>query len=208
MRRLRGVVGGAHPTIPRPFRRVGTAHLPLLTFAALLVSAVTARADDPCVSGLKEGQRPGPYTFHVATGPQRGQLTCYVCEQGDRPTVIVFARSLTDPLGKLVQKLDKAVADHKAKELKSWVTFLGEDPLTLDPKVVTWGKRHAVRNVPLGVFEDASGPPAYRLTPEADVTVLLSVKQKVVANFAFRSGELNDDKAGEVAGAVTKIVGK
>ena len=72
--------------------------------------------------------------------------------------------------------------------------------------MVEWGKKHALRNLPLGVFEDAGGPPSYRLNRDADVTVLLFVKQKVVANFAFRAGELTEEKVGEVMKALPKIV--
>src|SRR5438128_1402716 len=102
----------------------------------LLVSGIRAAADEPCKSGLRESQRPGPYTALVAVGPQRGQQHCFICESGDRPLVIVFARRLSDPLGKLVAKLDKALTEHKAAELRSWVTFLADDQVSLDPKVV------------------------------------------------------------------------
>jgi hypothetical protein len=182
---------------------------PHAVLAALLcLPALAPAAEAPCVSGLPAGQRPGPYTFLVATGPQRGQLTCYVCETADKPAVVVFARSMSDPLGKLVQQLDKSVADHKAKDLRAWVTFLHDDQAALDPKVERWGKQHAVRNVPLGVFEDVDGPPSYRLARDADVTVLMYVNQKVVANFAFRAGELTDAKVNEVVQALPRIVGK
>jgi len=170
---------------------------------------VSLRAgDDPCVSGVGVGGKPGPYTFHVATGPQRGQLTCYVCETEQRPAVVVFARSMSDPLARLVKGLDKALDEHKARELRGWVTFLSDDQTGLDPKVVKWADKHAVRRVPLGVFEDVVGPPAYKLARDADVTVLLYVKQKVVSNFAFRAGELTDARADEVLKELPKIVGK
>src|SRR5262245_26001532 len=84
-------------------------------------------AADPCRSGPQPGQRPGPYACVQSTGPQRGQSHCYVCETADKPAVIVFARNLTDPLGKLAAKLDAAVAEHKAADLRGWVTFLHED---------------------------------------------------------------------------------
>jgi hypothetical protein len=168
----------------------------------------SSAADSPCVSGLAAGGKPGPYTFHVTTGPQRGQLTCYVCETEERPAVIVFARSTSDSLARLVKGLDKALADHKAQELRAWVTFLGEDPVKRDPKLVAWAKKHAVRDVPLGALEDAGGPPAYKIARDADVTVLLFVKRKVVSNFAFRAGELTDAKADEVLKELPKIVGK
>ncbi len=163
-------------------------------------------AEDPCRSGPQAGQRPGPYACVQSTGPQRGQSHCYICEAGDRPAVVVFARGLTEPLGKLVGQMDRALAQFKSADLRGWVTFLHADQPTFDPQVIEWGKKHAIRTMPLGVFEDAGGPPSYRLAPDADVTVLLFVKQKVVANFAFRAGELNDEKAKEVLAALPRIV--
>ena len=84
---------------------------PALAFSLTLTLALTLSAADPCVSGIPVGKRPGPYSFLVATGPQRGQQTCYICEQheGGKPAAVVFARSLSDPLGKL-QVGDSAVA--------------------------------------------------------------------------------------------------
>jgi hypothetical protein len=165
-----------------------------------------AAADEPCKSGLQPAQRPGPYSSLVSVGPQRGQQHCYVCEAADRPIVIVFARNLSDPLGKLAHCIDEAVAQNKGSELRSWVTFLAEDQTALDPKVVAWGQKHAIKNVPLGIFEDTVGPPAYLLARDADVTVLLSVKQRVAANFAFRAGELNDSTIDAIAKAIPKII--
>ena len=155
-----------------------------LVLASICVLGGAAAADGPCVSGLKPGQRPGPYA------------------------AVVFARQMTDPLGKLVQGFDKAVVAQKTAGLRSWVTFLSADQSALDAQVVKWGKRHGLSNVSLAVFEDPDGPPSYRLARDADVTVLLFVKQKVVRNFAFRAGELNDKKVAEVLKAVPEITGK
>jgi hypothetical protein len=168
------------------------------TLVALLLAMAPARADDPCQSGLQTGQRPGPYSFVLATGAERGKSTCYICETGDKPAVIVFARTPNDMLGKLVAGIDKAMMGHKALDLRAWVTFLGASDTGLEESAVKWGREHAIRNVPLGVFEDPIGPPSYRLAKDADVTVLVFVKQKVTANFAFRAGELNADRIEEV----------
>jgi hypothetical protein len=54
----------------------------------------------------------------------------------------------------------------------------------------------------------ASGPPAYKLAADADVTVLLFADRKVVANFALRPGELTDAKLAEVAKALAKLFEK
>jgi hypothetical protein len=131
-------------------------------------------------------------------GPQRGTSHCFICETADRPAVVVFARTPSEPLGRLVRGLDKALDTYKPAEFRAWATFLHGDQLAFDPQLVKWGKQEAVRNVSLGVYEDLVGPPSYRLHKDADVTVLLFVKQKVVGNFTFRAGELTDGKADEV----------
>jgi hypothetical protein len=177
-------------------------------FALVLILSAAVRAEDPCVSGLSPGQKPGPYTFVVSTGKERGQLTCFICETGDNPAVIVFARSPSKELGELVAVLDTAVGDPKNAPLRGWVTFLSADQPKMDPQVVEWGKMHAVKSIPLGVFEDPDGPPSYRLAKDAEVTVLLFVKQKVVANFAFRAGELSAKARDEVLKSVPKILEK
>ncbi len=179
-----------------------------LGILSALLGAGPIRADDPCVSGLGAGKKPGPYSFLVATGPQRGQSSCFICETGERPAIVVFARTPNDSLGKLVNTLDKSVSDHKAADLRGWVTFLSDGADGLEDKVVKWGRDHAIRTMPLGIFEDADGPPSYKLARDADVTVLLFTKHKVVANFAFRAGELNDERVKDVMKAVPDLLPK
>ena len=177
-------------------------------FLVALLSTSALAAEDPCKSGLQANQRPGPYAALVAVGPQRGQPHCFICEAADRPVMIVFARSLSDPLGKLVHRMDKLLVEHKSAELRAWTTFLHDNGVAFDPQVVAWSRRHATGNVPLAIFEDVVGPPTYLLHRDADVTVLLSLGQKVVANFAFRKAELNDQAIEEIVKAVPRIVKK
>lgn len=184
-----------------PMQRVGI----LVIFFFL---AAQSRAADPCRSGLEPGQRPGPYSFVLATGPERGKSSCYICDTADRPAAILFARTPSDALGKLAAGLDKAVADHKAAELRAWVTFLSEESKEMEDKIVKWGRTHGLHGVDLGIFEDADGPPNYKLARDADVTVVLYVKRKVVADFAFRSGELTDVRIAEVLKAVPGLIEK
>src|SRR3954468_4145245 len=97
-----------------------------------LVLAASVSAGDPCVSGPQVGQRPGPYSFLVATGSERGQPTCYVCETAEKPGVIVFARSVSDPLAGLLTVCDRAVADKPKDAMRAWMTVLGEKTIGLD----------------------------------------------------------------------------
>ena len=82
--------------------------------------------------------------------------------------------------------------------MRAWITFLHADQASADTKIVQWSQKYALSRVPLAVFEDVGGPPAYRLASEAEVTVVLYVKQSVVANYAFRTGELTETKVEEV----------
>jgi hypothetical protein len=180
----------------------------LVVSVSLLLLIHTSLQAGPCVSGLTPGQRPGPYSSLVSVGKERGQSHCFICETENRPAVVVFARTPDDSLGKLTRGLDKALVDHKAAEFRAWVTFLHADQATFDAKVVDWSKKQAIRTVPLGVFEDADGPPSYKLSRDAEVTVLVFVKQKVVANFAFRAGELTDERVADVMKAVAGVAEK
>jgi hypothetical protein len=163
-------------------------------------------ADASLKSGLDVDQRPGPYSSLVVVGPERGTQHCFICEAEDRPVMIVFARTPSEPLGKLVHRMDEQLKKHA--DLRGWTTFLAADAGPLAPKVVDWSRKHSTGTVPLSIFEDEVGPPTYRLAKDADVTVLLSVKRKVVANFAFRAGELDAAAVDRIVLAVPKITTK
>lgn len=175
----------------------------------LALALTLPAADDPCVSGVPVGKRPGPYSFLVATGAERGKQTCYVCEQheGNKPAAVVFARELSDPLAKLLTKLEAAGGSApKDSGYKVWMTQLAEKA-DLDA-IAKWAQKQGLKAVPLGAFEDADGPPSYKIAKDADVTVMLFAKQKVVANFAFRSGELGEKQIDEVLKAVPQLFEK
>ncbi|MBY0512390.1 MAG: hypothetical protein K2P78_00575 [Gemmataceae bacterium] len=178
----------------------------LLALPLTLAFALALPAADPCVSGVPVGKRPGPYSFLVATGPQRGQPTCFICEQADKPAAVVFARSLSDPLGKLLAKLDAEAAARKETGFKVWMTLL--TPAADLDALAKWAQKQGLKDCPVGAFEDADGPPAYTLNKDADATVMLFTRQRVVANFAYRAGELDDKQVGSVLLAVPTLFEK
>ncbi len=166
------------------------------------VLAAAAVGAPPVASGVPVGGRPGPYSFLVATGPDRGQPTCYICAQGDKPAVVVFTRTLSPATGRLLAKLDAAALKQKDSGVKVWLTHLA-DVADLD-EIAKWAQTYTVKGAPVGVYEDPDGPPAYKLNPAADVTVLVFAGKKVTANFAFRAGELTAGKVAEVVAAMEK----
>ncbi len=173
------------------------------TVFLFLLTALSAPAAEPIASGIPVGKRPGPYSFLVATGAQRGQQTCYICEQADKPTAVVFARTLSDPLGKLLVQLDAEAVARKDSGFKVWMTQLA-DTADLDA-LAKWGQKQGLKNLPVGAYEDADGPPAYKLHKDAEVTVLLFVKQKVVANYAMSKDDVTAAKIEAIRKAVPKL---
>jgi hypothetical protein len=168
------------------------------------IGLTTAAAKEPIASGPRVGERPGPYSFLVASGPERGQQTCYVCETAEKPGVIVFARSLSDPLGKLLAACDEELARRPKEAMRAWMTVLGEKTVGLDD-LGRWSKQTGLKGVPVGVFDDPGGPPSYKLARDADVTVLLFVNRKVVLNAAFRPGELDGAAVKRIAQQLQRL---
>jgi hypothetical protein len=159
-------------------------------FLLLLGCTVSSFAAEPLKPGLTVGQRPGPYSFLVATGPQRGQQTCYICEQENKPMAVVFARGQTPQLAKLLLELDSLSTKQKDSGYKAWMTLLDEKA-DLD-QLGKWAQRQGLKTLAVGVFEDADGPPAYKIPGQADIVLILARDKKVQSSFAWRSGELND----------------
>ena len=116
--------------------------------------------------------------------------------------VNIFAREITDDLASLVKQVDALVdsASEKGKDkTHAFVVLLTEDPDAMAPKLEALATKLGLKNTPLTIFDRASGPKNYKITKEADVTVLMWVGQEVTANYTFRKGKLN-------AAAVKKIV--
>jgi hypothetical protein len=165
-------------------------------------------SDEPFQSGPAIGERPKPFSVIGVTGPRRGQTHCYVCEAEDRPIAIVFARTTSGPIANLIKRLDEALSTHQSAELRSWVVFLAESHGTLEPKIEQLARQNSIGMLPLTLVEDPDGPPAYRIHHDAEVTVLFSVKQKLVASHAFKANELTDARVADVMASLSKVVSK
>jgi hypothetical protein len=149
------------------------------------------------VSGPQPGKKYGPYTFLVATGPNRGTSHCYVCETGDDPAVIILARATSDTLGDLAKLVDKQL--QKQSKLRGWITFVGMSQPAKEPELLQWSKAQGLRSLPVGIFEGISGPPGYKLHADAEVTVLLVKSSKVVYNFAYPAKGLTTAEVKKIA---------
>jgi hypothetical protein len=158
----------------------------------ILVRIETVEAKEPGPSGPQPGAKPGPYSFLVATGTEKGQLTCYVCETAEKPGIIIFARSLSEPLARLVVACDNTLTSRPKDSIRGWLTVLGEKTATPD-ELGKWAKQTGLKTTPVGIFDDPVGPPSYKLADDADITILLFENRKVVENFAFAKGAVDAD---------------
>ena len=187
-----------------------TRHAFVLIAVTLYCSAGIAAAADALVSGPQAGSRlpdnllPSPLNVTNAEKPSyAGTKTDHTEQFGADPVVLVFARAITDPLTNLMKKLDAEVGKHKAARLKAVVVLLSEDD-KLERTLSELGKRQEIRRVSLAIMRE--GPKHYKLSQEAEVTVILYKRRKVEANHAFRKGELNHKAIGNVVADVSNLV--
>ena len=68
-------------------------------------------------------------------------------------------------------------------------------------------KKQALKHLILSTF-DSEGPEGFKVAKEADVTVVLYREFAVLANHAFRKGELNDQAIERIVADLPKILKK
>ncbi len=185
---------------------------PLLLLTVLITGAPAPAAGE---DHLKSGPQPGasiPGPCHVLTVTNvgmpgsAGTKTDFIERYGQDPVVLVFARGVNDPLTGLVNRLDAEVARNKAARLRAVVVVLSDDD-GLETRLKDLAEKQAIRNVSLALMNPA-GPPRYNLAKKADVTILLSKRRKVVANHAFKKGDLTGAAVDAVMADVPKVAGK
>ncbi|HEY3965961.1 MAG TPA: hypothetical protein VGM05_15485 [Planctomycetaceae bacterium] len=171
-----------------------------------LFAVGTAFAADEVKSGLAVGDGPVPaFNVRDITGPEKGTTLCYRCKYQDRPVVTIFTRELTDEVKDLVKKVDTKVGENKDKKMAAFVVVMTEDPDAVEPKMTALAKDAKITSTPLTIVEGVTGPPSYKLSKDAEVTVMMWVDSEVKVNQAFAKGKL-DKKAVDSLVAETKKI--
>ncbi|MBY0527362.1 MAG: hypothetical protein K2R98_28460 [Gemmataceae bacterium] len=180
-------------------------HLALVA-AFAVVGAVLAA--DPVTSGPQVGDnaRPKPFFPLNINGPEATKKSCLVCRNGDNPVVMVFAREVSSPLTTLIKKVDAETTKNKEKKMGSFAVFCS-DSEGLDKKLTDLAKKEEIKDFVLAI-DNPAGPEPYKISKDADVTVVLYNKSKVVANFTFKKGELDDKAIEKILKEVPKILEK
>lgn len=120
---------------------------------------------------------------------------------------MVIARTTSGPLSSLLKQFDTAVGKHKDADLRSFAVFLTDDSDATEAQLKELADRAKISpNVPLAIVEDVAGPPAYKISKDAEVTVLLYTNNEIVKNFAFRAGELKESDVKTIVASIPKIL--
>jgi hypothetical protein len=119
--------------------------------------------------------------------------------------VSIFAREITDDLAGLVRKADEFVAKHKDEKAAAFLVLMTDDPDAAEEKLQELAKKTGSK-IPLTIFDGKTGPKNYKISKDADVTVLMWRGKSVKANHAFKKGELNKEAIAKIVESTEKIL--
>lgn len=160
---------------------------------------------------LKSGPQPGdkfPGAFHPlnVTGESKGEKTCLVCKAGGAPVAMVFARCADcEMTGKLIKKLDEVTTANSKKDMNSFAVFLTDEEKVFSTKLESMAKKAELKSCTLAI-DNPTGPEKYGVNKDADVTVVLYVKRDIKASYAFKKGELTEEKINMIIKDTSKIL--
>lgn len=170
---------------------------------ALLVSAVFAAGTVESGPRINEDV-PGPFHPYNVTGSAAGKKNCLYCQNGSNPVAVIFAREVSPQVSKLIEKLDECTAKNGECRMGSYVVFLS-DKEGLDKELKGMADKAKLQKIVLSI-DNPAGPQEYKISKDANVTVLLYTKHIVKANYAFKKGELKDKDIETILKDVPKIL--
>lgn len=183
-----------------------------LSLVACFAFAAAASAAS-LTSGPQKDEAVGAFTVKKISGNKNdgvaeGKELCYRCMLGQRPVVAIFSRKPDEKLGRLMKEVDVVVGQNKgSKKMAAFVNLLGDDKSSLEDAAKKLVEKSGAENVAVVIPKDQpNGPKDYKINPEAETTVLIYVKGKVVANHAFEAGKLDDKTITKIVEDTAKIL--
>lgn len=182
------------------------------TCLAVLLLAGTAVKAAELKSGLQPGDLVGAFDVEkcggaVNDGREVGANFCYRCMLGNKPVVMVFARKTDSSLAALTKELDKHVAKNTDQKLSSFVNLIGKDVDALKAEAKDLAAKNKLENVAVVVPQDnENGPPEFKISPDAEVTVTIYRNGKVAATHALAPGQLTDAEIKSIIADTAKIL--
>src|SRR5258708_19246701 len=153
--------------------------------AGLIVSGLQAAG---IKSGPQVGEKvPGPFHPLNINGEKAGEKNCLYCSNGSNPVAMVFARQCSEPLTKLIKKIDEATVKNKDAKMGSFVVFCNDDE-GLKDKLTKIAQDQNLKETILAINNPA-GPQKYNVSKDAHITVLLYLYHSVNANYPYKKGD-------------------
>jgi hypothetical protein len=178
----------------------------LLALAAVVAIGTAVAFAAEKSETLPVGSDVGAFTVTDVTGPQAGESLCYRCQFKDRPVVSIFAREVNEELATLVKEIDQVVGKNQAEKMASFVVVLTDEPASKTDSLKALASKHGIKNTPLTTYEDAMGPPSYKISKTADFTVMMWVDGQLKVNETFQKGQLSKQKITQVVSKTDTIV--
>jgi hypothetical protein len=175
--------------------------------AAALVVAQAIGAGESLKSGPQVGEvaRPKPFYPLNLNGPTPDEKQCLVCRNGNNPVAMIFARDVSNKnVVDLIAKLDAETVKNAGKKMGSFAVFCS-DSESLAGSLKDLAKEQKLKAFVLAI-DNPAGPEPYKIAKDADVTVVLYNKSKVIANYAFKKGQLKAGDVEKIVSDVSKIV--
>jgi hypothetical protein len=177
--------------------------LAVLSVACCATVAAWAEEKSDC---LKEGDSVAAFYVTDVTGPAAGEKLCYRCKYGGRPVVTIFTKQMNEKVAKLTKQIDDKVAANKDAKMAAFVVVLTEDPESQNEALKTVATKQEIKSTPLTTFDGLAGPDAYKISKDADVTVMMWVDSKVKVNEALKAKDLTDEKIATLVKDTSKIL--
>lgn len=144
----------------------------------LSAAALPAEEDVP-------GKEVPSFYSRVVTGPLKNQSVCFVCRNGDRPTVMVITRKLTPELKLFLRNVDRLVDDHRASGLKCFGVYLQDELLPAIAQVQTFAFEARLK-LPLTVGSSTiTAASCLDIAPEIETAIVLYRNKSIVASHNF-----------------------
>ncbi len=176
-----------------------------IVLSVLFVAVSTA---EEIRSGLQVGDAPSQFNVKDCTGPAAGKTLCYFCRFGRRPVVGVFTRTMNDDVVALAKRIDESLAQNRDKRMAAFLVYVTDDLFTASRQLKAIARQQGIARMPLTVFQDRPEKllEDYRLSPDAEVTVMMWVNIEVKANHAFGHGGVDSAAVDRIVADTAKIL--
>jgi hypothetical protein len=105
--------------------------------------------------------------------------------------VCVFARKTSEPLASLVKQIDKKIGENS--KLKSFVVLITDKGDGAKEDLKKLAAEGGIKNVPLTMYQEITGPPNYELAKDAEVVVAMWKRSQIKVNHAFKGAPTEKD---------------